>query len=223
LQQTRTALLALKSPFEDVCGSTILFAFPELAELRQRLGAAVEEPWASPLAKRSMGWEAWAKRASESNIPGAMRATTRRCFSSAHGLRPTCAPTSPGSVIHWSLTSRNRGTDSARGSRACERRIPLAGRESRLAPILDNADTQEAASGVEETLPRLQGGQLIITSRIADWSASVQPVELDVLAEEDAAAFLLERTESRRARILTDSQDAAAVAHDLGGLAFGKG
>jgi len=64
---------------------------------------------------------------------------------------------------------------------------------------------------------------LIITSRIADWSASVQPVELDVLAEEDAAAFLLERTESRRARILTDSQDAAAVAHDLGGLAFGKG
>jgi hypothetical protein len=61
---------------------------------------------------------------------------------------------------------------------------------------------------------------VIITSRIADWSTAVQPVELDVLAEEDAAAFLLERTESRRKKMLTDSEDAAAVARDLGGLAL---
>src|SRR5208283_442112 len=45
-------------------------------------------------------------------------------------------------------------------------------------------------------------------------------VELDVLPEEDAAAFLLERTESRRKKMLTDSEDAAAVARDLGGLAL---
>ena len=61
---------------------------------------------------------------------------------------------------------------------------------------------------------------VIITSRVADWSTAVQTVELDVLAEEDAAAFLLERTESRRKKILTDSEDAAAVARDLGGLAL---
>ena len=48
---------------------------------------------------------------------------------------------------------------------------------------------------------------MIITSRIADWSTAVQPVELDVLAEEDAAAFLLERTEARRKKMLTDSED----------------
>src|SRR5271166_4900942 len=85
--------------------------------------------------------------------------------------------------------------------------------------ILDNADTPEAAAEVEKTLPQLQGGEVIITSRVADWSTAVHPVELDVLAEEDAAAFLLERTELRRKKILTDSE-AAAVARDLGGLAL---
>jgi hypothetical protein len=57
--------------------------------------------------------------------------------------------------------------------------------------ILDNADTPEAATEVEKTLPQLQGGGVIITSRIADWITAVQSVELDVLAEEDAVAFLL--------------------------------
>jgi tetratricopeptide (TPR) repeat protein len=86
--------------------------------------------------------------------------------------------------------------------------------------ILDNADTPEAAAEVEKTLPQLQGGEVIITSRIADWSTAVQPVELDVLAEEDAAAFLLDRTESQRKKMLTDSEDVAAVARDLGSLAL---
>ena len=36
--------------------------------------------------------------------------------------------------------------------------------------ILDNADTPEAAAEVEKTLPQLQSGEVIITSRIADWS-----------------------------------------------------
>jgi hypothetical protein len=58
------------------------------------------------------------------------------------------------------------------------------------------------------------------SARIADWITAVQQVELDVLAEEDAIAFLLERPESRRKRILTDSEDAAVVVHDLGGLAL---
>jgi tetratricopeptide (TPR) repeat protein/MinD-like ATPase involved in chromosome partitioning or flagellar assembly len=86
--------------------------------------------------------------------------------------------------------------------------------------ILDNADKPEAAAEVEKTLPQLQGGQVMITSRIADWSTAVQPIELDVLAEENATAILLEHTESRRKKMLTDSEDAAALARDLGGLAL---
>jgi tetratricopeptide (TPR) repeat protein len=84
--------------------------------------------------------------------------------------------------------------------------------------ILDNADTPEAAAEVEKTLPKLQGGGVIITSRIADWSAAVQTTELDVLGEQDAAAFLLERTEARRKKTASDTEDAAVLAHELGCL-----
>ena len=86
--------------------------------------------------------------------------------------------------------------------------------------ILDNADTAEAAVEVEKTLPKLQGGGVIITSRIAGWSATVQRTELDVLGEQDAAAFLLERTEPGRKKTATDTEDAAVLAHELGGLAL---
>jgi tetratricopeptide (TPR) repeat protein len=86
--------------------------------------------------------------------------------------------------------------------------------------ILDNADTPEAAAEVEKTLPKLRGGDVIITSRIADWSAAVQTTELDVLGEQDAAAFLLERTELRRKKTDADADDAAVLAHKLGGLAL---
>ena len=87
--------------------------------------------------------------------------------------------------------------------------------------ILDNADTQEAASGVEETLPQFLGGQVIITSRIADWSPAVQTAEpLNVLDETEAAVFLLERTETKRRKTLADPQEAVALAREMGGLAL---
>ena len=87
--------------------------------------------------------------------------------------------------------------------------------------ILDNADTAEAAAEVEEMLPRLQGGQVLITSRLADWGLPVRTAEpLDVIDEAEAAAFLLERTESKRRKMSTDAPDAAALARDLGGLAL---
>ena len=86
--------------------------------------------------------------------------------------------------------------------------------------ILDNIDTPEAAVEVEKTLPKLQGGEVIITSRMADWSAAVQTTELDVLGEQDAAAFLLERTELRRKKTDTDTDDASVLANELGGLAL---
>jgi hypothetical protein len=76
---------------------------------------------------------------------------------------------------------------------------------------------------VEKTLPKLQGGDVIITSRITDWSVAVQTTELDVLSEQDAAAFLLERTEQRRKKADTDTDDASVLAHELGGLALALG
>jgi len=95
----------------------------------------------------------------------------------------------------------------------------LSGNPGWLLLILDNADTAEAAVEVEKALPKLQGGDVIITSRLADWSTAVQTAELDVLAEEDAGAFLLERTEERRKKTNADTEDASVLARELGGLA----
>lgn len=86
--------------------------------------------------------------------------------------------------------------------------------------ILDNVDNEEAARTVEEILPRLGRGHVLITSRLADWSAAVTTLELDVLAPEEAQAFLLERTASRRLKRSDDEALAASLAEALGNLAL---
>ena len=86
--------------------------------------------------------------------------------------------------------------------------------------ILDNLDTPKAAEAAEELLARLQGGDVVLTSRLSEWSGGVEPLELDVLASDDAAQFLLERTERGRRRLPTDTADAAELAKELDGLAL---
>ena len=84
--------------------------------------------------------------------------------------------------------------------------------------ILDNVDTHDAAAAVEKLLPRLRAGHVLVTSRQSNWSAAVQPLELDVLDEVSSVEFLLERTNAPR-----DSESlsaATALAHELGGLAL---
>ena len=71
-----------------------------LADLRRRLGSCP--------CQAIHGLGGVGKRASQSNMRGAMRATTRRCSLLVLALRLICARTSPGSVIRWSLTSRSR-------------------------------------------------------------------------------------------------------------------
>ena len=86
--------------------------------------------------------------------------------------------------------------------------------------ILDNVDTPEAAAAAEDLLARLRGGHVLMTSRISQWSGSVEPLELDVLDPDEAARFLLERTERTRKRRASDEADAAELARKLGGLAL---
>jgi hypothetical protein len=87
--------------------------------------------------------------------------------------------------------------------------------------ILDNVDTPEAAAEVESLLPQISGGQLVLTTRLRNWSAAVQLQEVEVLTPEDATAFLLERTANRRRQAANDISEARAIAvDDLGGLAL---
>jgi tetratricopeptide (TPR) repeat protein len=85
--------------------------------------------------------------------------------------------------------------------------------------IVDNVDTEEAAAEVQRLLARLRSGHVLITSRIGNWGAGVEPLELDVLAPADAQALLLARTPHRRAAA-DDAARAAEIAGELDGLAL---
>ncbi len=85
--------------------------------------------------------------------------------------------------------------------------------------VLDNVDTVEAVREVEQWLSKFRAGHVLITSRIATWSAGVQRLDLEMLESDAAVAFLLERTPLRR-MAADDAVQAAAIAGKLDGLAL---
>jgi len=87
--------------------------------------------------------------------------------------------------------------------------------------IFDNVDTEAAAQAVEDLLGRLQSaGQVLVTSRLSGWPGAVETLMLDVLGEDDAAAFLLERTADRRRPLPDDRAQSHKLALELGQLAL---
>jgi tetratricopeptide (TPR) repeat protein len=86
--------------------------------------------------------------------------------------------------------------------------------------ILDNVDTPEALAEAERLLSTLSGGHVIVTSRLANFAGNFDPLELDVLDLDAAAAFLLERTDRRRQKTPDDAVVARQLARDLGQLAL---
>ncbi|MBL8419186.1 MAG: tetratricopeptide repeat protein [Dechloromonas sp.] len=86
--------------------------------------------------------------------------------------------------------------------------------------ILDNVDTKPAASAVKTLLAKLLGGHVLITSRLANWSASVATVPVDLLAPDAAADFLLSRTAGKRRPQPDDPAAAQILAGELGYLAL---
>jgi tetratricopeptide (TPR) repeat protein len=86
--------------------------------------------------------------------------------------------------------------------------------------ILDNVDAEDAAHEAQALLARLTAGDVLITSRIANWPAGVEPRELHVLGESDAVAFLLERTRNNRRKQPDDATAAESIARQLDGLAL---
>ncbi len=87
--------------------------------------------------------------------------------------------------------------------------------------ILDNVDDEEAVAAIVSLMPRLRGGHVIVTGRAANFPASIRKLELGVLDEEAAVAFLVERTRDDRAIAPDDAAQARALADELAGLALG--
>jgi hypothetical protein len=93
-------------------------------------------------------------------------------------------------------------------------------RNPRWLLILDNIDDEAAAAGMQALLPRLRGGDVLITGRIANFSAEITKLELDILDSENATSFLLERTVGGRRKADDDQSRARELAQLLGGLAL---
>ena len=87
--------------------------------------------------------------------------------------------------------------------------------------ILDNVDDSAAVDAVQKLLARLRGGKVIITGRVANFSGAIRKLELGVLEEGAAAAFLLERTQDDRTISDDDAKLARELAKELGYLALG--
>lgn len=84
--------------------------------------------------------------------------------------------------------------------------------------ILDNIDSKEAANAVAGLMAQLQGGQVLLTGRLAPWGAEVERILLNVLTKQAAADFLLARTQSQRRPTPDEAAQANALAHELGYL-----
>gem|GEM_PF-920000 len=85
--------------------------------------------------------------------------------------------------------------------------------------ILDNADAQDSAAYLlEEILPRLKNGHVLVTTRYQRWGGEVQALKLAPLLEDDATAWLLNATTQHRLARADDARDARAIVQSLGGL-----
>ena len=87
--------------------------------------------------------------------------------------------------------------------------------------ILDNVDDRAAVAEVTKLMPRLKGGNVIITARASNFPAFVRKLEVSTLDDSAAAQFLLDRTEANRSKSKDDTALAQTLARELGGLALG--
>ena len=94
------------------------------------------------------------------------------------------------------------------------------GRNPNWLLILDNVDSREAAEAVTALMGRLTHGHVLLTGRLSRFPPEFAPLELGLLAPDDAARFLLDRTEGHRRATPDDAAEAAALAQDLGWLAL---
>jgi hypothetical protein len=78
--------------------------------------------------------------------------------------------------------------------------------------ILDNIDSEPALDAANRLLGRLQGGHVVLTSRLARFPRGVERLDLDVLSVDDAANFLLAATETGRRKAADDAAQAWALA-----------
>jgi tetratricopeptide (TPR) repeat protein len=86
--------------------------------------------------------------------------------------------------------------------------------------ILDNVDDAAAVAAVTKLMPRLQNGHVVVTARATIFPTGFRKLEVDMLEEDDATRFLLERTAGDRVAAADDETKAREIAREFGGLAL---
>jgi tetratricopeptide (TPR) repeat protein len=82
--------------------------------------------------------------------------------------------------------------------------------------ILDNVDTPDAVRAADTIVRTLRGGHVLLTSRLDDaFRHGIEPLELGLLALEDAVAYLLKVTATRRRIEPDDTTQARTLAEAL--------
>lgn len=89
--------------------------------------------------------------------------------------------------------------------------------------VADNVDSEAAAQALEdagEGLAGLAGGHVVVTSRLSPeaWGAHLPVLLVREWSDDDAAAFLLARTQGQRRARDDDGERAHTIAAELGGL-----
>jgi tetratricopeptide (TPR) repeat protein len=87
--------------------------------------------------------------------------------------------------------------------------------------ILDNVDDAGAVAAVTKLMPRLTNGHVIVTARATIFPAGLRKLEVDVLEEDAATRFLLDRTREERVKTPDDEAQAREIAREFDGLALG--
>ncbi|MBC8115813.1 MAG: ATP-binding protein, partial [Candidatus Saccharimonas sp.] len=80
--------------------------------------------------------------------------------------------------------------------------------------LVDNVDTDEAREAVAGYFPAWAAGHVVITGRVSSWPRDVEPLDLKVLAVEDAERFLLAATAGHRLVQRDDPEQARRLAED---------
>lgn len=86
------------------------------------------------------------------------------------------------------------------------------GKGERWLLIFDNATPEETGLEIERLRPIHGNCDVLITSRVRDWSHIAEPFDVDILSDEDSAYFLAKRSGD------PDDVSARALAKELGGL-----
>jgi len=82
--------------------------------------------------------------------------------------------------------------------------------------IFDNVDSDKSTESLrEEIQPRLSAGDILLTSRRSNWPDDIADLPIDKLAEPDAVAYLLEKTDGKRSKSTDDEALAKQVARKL--------